>query len=142
MNLNFSPYEKKATFADLKAEYLYIFLPFIVLIFVKVYTATWQEIILSPEWALATCIIFGQTTFKISKAIAYYKTKTNDRSFGWYTAKRFSFVFIAMTVYFGMLFKPTIELGWCQIVIFIFASIFHFKDGFTAALLQKNSNKR
>lgn len=130
--------ERKATFAELKAEYLFIAIPFLLLIAVKLYIATWQEIILSPEWSLAACLIFGQITSKVSKAVAAASAKTSEQHFGWYTAKRFLLVVISIATYFGMLAKPTIELGYVQIVIFFLASFFHFKDGFTTKLLQKN----
>ena len=62
--------QRKATFAELKAEYLFIVIPFLLLISVKLYIATWEEIILAPEWSLAACLIFGQITSKVSKAVA------------------------------------------------------------------------
>ncbi|EDT8170335.1 hypothetical protein CQL41_004510, partial [Salmonella enterica subsp. enterica serovar Oranienburg] len=62
--------------------------------------------------------------------------------FGWYTAKCFLLVVISIAAYFGMLAKPTMSLGYIQIIIFITASYFHFKDGFTTKLLQKNECKR
>ena len=138
MSSTLSSKERKATFADLKAEYLFIAIPFFLLISVKLYIATWQEIILSPEWSLAACLIFGQITSKVSKAVASAKAKTSEQYFGWYTAKRFLLVVISVAVYFGMLAKPTMFLGYTQIFIFILASSFHFKDGFTTKLLQKS----
>jgi hypothetical protein len=136
-----SAQQKKATFAELKAEYLFVVIPFLLLIAVKLYIATWQEIILAPEWSLAACLIFGQITSKVSKAVASSKAKTSEQQFGWYTAKRFLMVVFAITAYFGMLAKPTIELGYIQIFMFLLASYFHFKDGFTTKMLQINANK-
>lgn len=138
MSSTLSSPEKKSTFAELKAEYLFIAIPFLLLISVKLYIATWQEIILSPEWSLAACLIFGQITCKVSRAVASANAKTSEQYFGWYTAKRFLLVVISITVYFGMLAKPTMLLGYFQIFIFFMASLIHFTDGFTAKLLQKN----
>lgn len=138
MNLALSARERKATFAELKAEYLFIAIPFLLLTSVKLYIATWQEIILSPEWSLAACLIFGQITSKVSKAVAGTKAKTSEQYFGWYTAKRFLLVVISIAAYFGMLAKPTLALGYAQLFIFMLASYFHFKDGFTTTLLQKS----
>lgn len=56
MNLVPNEREKKAIFAELKTEYLYILIPFILLISVKLYISDWREIILSAEWSLASCI--------------------------------------------------------------------------------------
>ncbi|WP_145517780.1 hypothetical protein [Yersinia mollaretii] len=138
MSSIFSSRERKATFAELKAEYLFIAIPFLLLISIKLYISTWQEIIMSPDWSLAACLIFGQITSKVSKAVASSKAKTSEQYYGWYTAKRFLLVVIAIAAYFGMLAKPTMLLGYAQILIFMAASYFHFKDGFTTKLLQKN----
>jgi len=133
-----NPQQRKATFAELKAEYLFIAIPFLLLISVKLYIATWQEIILAPEWSLAACLIFGQITSKVSKAVASSNAQTSEQYFGWYTAKRFILVVASIAAYFGMLAKPTMELGFIQIFMFFLAGFFHFKDGFTTKLLQKN----
>lgn len=137
MNSMFSSRERKSTFAELKAEYLFIAIPFLLLISVKLYISTWQEIIMSPDWSLAACLIFGQITSKVSKAVASSQAKTSEQYYGWYTAKRFLLVVISIAAYFGMLAKPTMFLGYTQIFIFIIASYFHFKDGFTTKLLLK-----
>lgn len=141
MNSTLSSREKNATFAELKAEYLFIAIPFLLLISVKLYISTWQEIIISPDWSLASCLIFGQITSKVSKAVASCKAKTSEQYFGWYTAKRFLLVVVSIAAYFGMLSKPTMLLGYSQIFIFIIASYFHFKDGFTTKMLQKMDNQ-
>lgn len=130
--------QKKSTFAELKTEYLFILIPFILLICVKLYIASWREIILAPEWALASCIIFGQITSRVSKAIAATTLRASEQHFGWYTAKRFFLVLLSAVIYFGMLAKPTIFLGVIQIAFFLLASFFHFKDGFATKLLQNN----
>jgi hypothetical protein len=137
MNSELSKAERDAIYADLKSEYLYIAIPFIMLISVKLYIGSWQEVILSSDWALASCLIFGQITSKVSKAVAGSSVKTSQQHFGWYTAKRFLLVVIALTIYFGMLAKPGELLGYSQVLIFFVASYFHFTDGYTTSLLQK-----
>lgn len=139
MKLMLNVKERKSTYAELKTEYLYVLIPFMLLIAVKLYISSWQGIIMSPDWSLASCLIFGQITSKVSKAIARTKCNTSEEYFGWYTAKRFLLVLVSAAFYFGMLSKPTFELGVCQLFIFILASYFHFKDGFTTKLLQQNS---
>lgn len=140
MSLNLNSQERKAAFADLKTEYLFVVIPFILLVSVKLYIASWQEIILSPDWSLASCIIFGQITAKLSKAVARAKVRANEQHFGWYTAKRFLLVIVSITLYFGMLVKPNLNLGYAQIFVFSLASYFHFKDGFTAKIFDKACN--
>jgi len=133
--------QKRAVFAELKAEYLFISIPFLMLIGVKLYIANWQEIILAPEWSMAACLIFGQITSKVSKAVAATNLKTSEQHFGWYAAKRFLLVVVSMAAYFGMLSKPTMILGVFQVFMFLLASFFHFKDGFTTKLFQEACNK-
>ncbi|RUR46803.1 hypothetical protein [Vreelandella populi] len=130
-------FERGAIYADLKTEYIYIAIPFMLLISVRLYTGVWQDVVLSPDWSLASCLMFGQITSKVSKVIASSSVKTSQQHFGLYTAKRFFFVIIAVSFYFGMLAKPTIGLGYAQIILFFISSYFHFSDGFATCLLQK-----
>lgn len=139
MNLKLKDKERKAIFANLKAEFLYIAIPFCLLIGIKLYSASWLDIIMSPEWALASCIIFGQITAKVSKAVANSRLHTSQEHFGLYTAKRFFFVVASLAVYFGMLTSPSFNLGVIQIGLFAIACFLHFSDGFTTALLQKEA---
>lgn len=127
---------RKAIHTELKTEYLFIAIPFLLLIGVKLYIGTWQEIVLSPEWSLASCIIFGQIIAKVSMGVSRTELKTNEQSFGWYTAKRVLMVIIAIAFYFGMLAKPTMLLGGLQIALFLVASRLHFVDGNVIKLLQ------
>ena len=138
--------ERKAVFADLKAEYLYVLIPFVLLIGIKLYTSCWKEalkqIFLSADWSLISCVVFGQVTFKMSKAVAATKHKTNDQIYGFYTAKRFFWVVVAAAFYFGMVAKPTLGLGVSQIFLFVLATYFHFSDGYAVYMLQKASEKK
>ncbi|WP_312598517.1 hypothetical protein [Stutzerimonas nitrititolerans] len=133
-----TPNERKEILADLKSEYLYIIIPFILLILVKLHFSSWEEIILSPDWSLVSAIIFGQITSRISRAIANSSAKASSSQFSWYTAKRFLFVVLALASYFGMLTKPTEELGVVQLLIFAAASFLHFRDGFTTKMINKH----
>lgn len=137
MNLALNEAEKSAIFAELKTDYLYIALPFFVLVLIKLFTGTWRDIFLSPDWSLAACLIFGQSTSKVSRSVVAVKIKIVERQFGWYVAKRFFLVVVSLLFYFGMTAKPCLELGIFQIFIFFLASFFHFKDGFSSLLLSR-----
>ena len=141
MSYKITEKEKDAIYAELKSEYIYIAIPFMLLVGAKLYYSSWQDVILSPDWSLASCIIFGQITAKVSRAVANTKVKTSEEHLGLYTAKRFSFVVLSLALYFFMLTKPTIELGYFQILVFLAASFFHFSDGFTTKLVQKTCNE-
>jgi len=141
MKLECSEKEKEEIFADLKSEYLYILLPFILLISVKGYLGSWKEILISSDWGLASCLIFGQITSKVSKAVSSIAAQAKPHNFGWYTTKRIAMVIISTIVYFGMLSKPSAGLGAFQIVLFLTASYYHFSDGFATNLIQKAAKK-
>ena len=116
--------ERKAVFADLKAEYLYVLIPFVLLVGIKLYSACWKEglkqIFLSADWSLISCVVFGQVTFKMSKAVAATKHKTNNQIYGFYTAKRFFLFVVSGSFYFGMVLILTFGFGLSYIFLFIF----------------------
>lgn len=138
MKSKISKIEQNSVIADLKASYVYILIPFLLLVGVKLYTDSWASIILAPDWSLASSIIFGQIAANVSKAVSRCKKETNEYQFGWYTAKRFLLVAISLSFYFAMLLKPTIELGYAQIVLFFIASYLFFSDGITTYLLKRS----
>jgi hypothetical protein len=137
MNSTLSIKDRKAIFANLKTEYIYYVIPFALLISVRTYLGEWEAIILSADWSLASCIMFGQITTKVSKAVADTKAKASQEHFGLYTAKRFFLVVASIAMYFGMLTQPSMVLGALQILLFVTASILHFSDGYATSLLQR-----
>lgn len=142
-NLKYQPSiaDKISFISDLKAEYLYICVPFVILILVKIYFGPLYDIIYSSDWSLAASIILGQNAAKISRSISKMKQRVNDSSFSWYSAKRFLLVIVALFFYFGMIFKPNTYIACSQILMFLFASWLHFSDGFTIKMLEKESKK-
>ncbi len=142
MSYQISDSEKKSIMAELKATYIYIITPFILLVFVKLYSSNYQDILTASDWSLAACIIFGQITANISKSVSSIKLSTNESQFSYYTAKRFLCVVVSLMLYFAVLLKPHMYLGIAQIIIFIFASYMHFRDGFTNFLLQRKIGKK
>lgn len=134
--------ERKAVYADLKAEYLYVLIPFVLLVAIKLYVGAWEDIVLSADWSLISCIVFGQVTFKVSKAVAKTTVKTSEQQYGLYTAKRFFFVVVSAAFYFGMISKPSMSLGFAQFGLFLLATYFHFSDGYTVYALQRNDRSR
>ncbi|WP_125782914.1 hypothetical protein [Pseudoalteromonas rubra] len=142
MKLNLSDQEKNDVHANLKMELIYICIPFFLLITVKAYQGQPWEILTSPEWALASCIIFGQITSKVTKGAIASKGDIRKEGLGLYVAKRVAFIIMSLTVYFFMIMNPTKVLGSVQIALFIFAIRMHFSDGFTAASLEKQHCKK
>ncbi|MBA4707934.1 hypothetical protein [Aquitalea aquatica] len=130
--------EKSVIFTELKTDYLYIAIPFLLLIAIKLYMGEWRDVILSTDWSLASCLIFGQSASKLSRAAVASKNMIVEQNFGWYTAKRFLLIVASLAVYFGMIAKPSLSLAFSQIFLFLIASFFHFKDGFAALLIIRN----
>ena len=123
---------------ELGAEYLYMLIPFGMLIAVKgIRSGDWQGVLLAPDWALVASIILGQITARVGSKVASSKTKANESGVSWYSAKRFGLVVICTTVYCFMLIEPTVQLGVAQIVLFAVASWFHFKDGVMVKVVLK-----
>lgn len=137
MKYKLSDVEKKDYISDLKAEYLYICVPFIILILVKVYFGPLSDVIYSSDWSLASSIILGQNAARVSRSVAKIKNGVNGSNFSWYSSKRFLLVIIALFFYFGMIFKPNIFLASSQILVFLLASWLHFTDGFAIKMLEK-----
>lgn len=142
MKYQLSDIEKRNYISDLKAEYLYVCVPFVILILVKVYYGPLSDIIYSSDWSLASSIILGQNAARISRSVAKVKDKVNGGNFSWYSSKRFFLVIISLFFYFGMIFKPNDLLAYSQLLIFLVASRIHFTDGFAVKMLEKNNDNK
>lgn len=130
--------EAQNALRELKAEYLYMLIPFGMLIAIKGFRGDdWQGVLMAPDWALVASIILGQITARVSSKVASSKTKANESGLSWYSAKRFGLVLICTMVYCFMLIEPTVELGVVQIGLFFIASLFHFKDGVMVKVILK-----
>lgn len=128
--------ERKAIFAELSSEYIFIITPFIFLIAIKTYNSEYEKILTAPDWSLVSCIIFGQSAVRLQRSAVKYRD-TDDRQLGWYSSKRFFLASIPMLFYFGMTSEtPSTYLGLGQIALFAIASAFHFKDGIASRLLE------
>jgi hypothetical protein len=135
MNPDLSSRDRKAILAELMSEYLFIVIPFTMLVLIKLYAYTWQEIVLSADWSLGSCIIFGQVAVKMTRSAIKHRS-TDDRFLAWYASKRFFMVAVSLLFYFGMIALPTLMLGFAQFIVFGLASYFHFKDGVAARVLE------
>ena len=59
----------------LLSEYLFIFLPFIVIAIVKIYNSKIDEFLRAPDWSFASSILFGQLLVKFGKRPGKYTLK-------------------------------------------------------------------
>ncbi|MFJ4256594.1 hypothetical protein ACIP01_06505 [Pseudomonas monteilii] len=139
MKPNLSSKIRSSMWAELFSEYIFIFTPFVFLVAIKLYAYCWREILLAPDWSLVSCIIFGQIAVRMSRSAIKHRS-ADDAQFGLYSANRFFLVAVSLLMYFGMVAKPTIYLGWAQLGLFLLASYFHFKDGLASRILEARAN--
>lgn len=121
---------------SLMAAYLFVLLPFTILIFVKLLDGKWLDVILASDWSIASFIIFGQSLTSLSSALV--SSSKIKKKYGWelHIAKLFiTGIAPSLVLYIYMLNKPTILLGALQIFMFIYASYRFFVDGLTAKKL-------
>lgn len=139
MTSTISKNQKTAIIANLKASYIYVLIPFTILICVKgFYEQSWEAILLAADWSLASCILFGQVSANLSKAVALHKGKVQPEVFSYYIARRFFGIVVALITYVFMLIEPNLILGSFQVLLFIWASIRSFTDGVTTEILTQD----
>lgn len=123
---------------SLRADYIYIFAPFLLLIIIKTYFGDYSAIIKSADWSLAACLIIGQSQSKVIRASLISERNVKDAGVYYFIAKRFLLIVVALSFYVLMLLKPSTYLGVLQIIVFFIASFLHFSDGRVALkLMQK-----
>lgn len=121
---------------SLMASYLFIILPFSILIIVKLIDGKWLDIILASDWSIASFIIFGQSLTSLSSTLVSTSKSKKREGWEWYVAKLFIIgIAPSMILYIYMLNHPTILLGVLQILMFIYASYRFFIDGLAAKRL-------
>ena len=60
----------------LTSEYLFVLLPFIVIGIIRIYTATFSDLIKAADWSFASSILLGQVIVKlVAGAIAHKNTQ-------------------------------------------------------------------
>lgn len=115
---------------SLTASYLFILLPFSILILVKSIDMKWLDIILASDWSIASFIIFGQSLTSLSSALVASPNNKKKEGWEWYVAKLFiTGIAPSMVLYIYMLKQPSVFLGILQILMFLYASYRYFIDG-------------
>ncbi|EOG5395481.1 hypothetical protein ABKW18_16515 [Enterobacter ludwigii] len=115
---------------SLMASYLFILLPFSILILVKSIDLKWFDIILASDWSIASFIIFGQSLTSLSSALVASPNNKKKEGWEWYVAKLFiTGIAPSMVLYIYMLKQPSVFLGILQILMFVYASYRYFIDG-------------
>ncbi len=137
MTSSITNHKKRVLLANLTAGYLFILLPLIILVLIKLlHYKSWQSILLAGDWSLASCIIFGQNVANLSKAVVARGKEIQSSIFVFYFARRLVGVVISLVIYILMLFEPNLYLGFLQITLFAWASLKYFSDGIVTEMLK------
>ena len=93
-------HKKRVLLANLTAGYLFVLLPLIILVLIKLlHFKSWQSILLAGDWSLASCIIFGQNVANLSKAVVARGKEIQSSMFVFYFARRLVGVVISLVIY-------------------------------------------
>jgi hypothetical protein len=131
---------RKEVMASLKAGYIFILLPFVVLTLIKIlHHGSWEGVLLSADWALASCIIFGQNAASLTKAALGRRGNVHANSFIYIFSRRLLGVAISLVIYILMLLEPNLWIGSIQLILFSWASVKYFTDGMASAMLKEES---
>lgn len=122
------------------ASYLFVLLPFVILVMVKFAQEQSSQLLLLSDWSIASSIIYGQLIVKVTTALA---ATNKDKKMPGITFNITLLVCfglaINIVVYVLMLVMPSQNIGIIQLILFIIASAFHFIYG--SAVHHINSNK-
>jgi len=133
--------EEKSIFVKrLITTWYFFILPFVILIFIKLYSTSIYEAVLVSDWSIASFIIYGQLITQITaSSISLKKVKNHGLEF--YVTKRivFGLTFNILT-YALMSLKPNYYLGTLQIILFIYANLRFFGDNISLYDLQKEAS--
>lgn len=121
----------------LKAGYIFVFLPLLAMVILRLTRGEYSDIYMSADWSLASAIIFGQLAARTSVAVADVKVKSSGSAMEYYMAKRIALVIASILIYVSLMITPSLWLAIFQVAWFFLASYFYFKDGMAAFLLSQ-----
>jgi len=115
---------------SLMASYLFVLLPFVILVIVKFAQDQSNELLLLSDWSIASSIIYGQLIVKLTTALAATsKSKKMPGITFNITLLVCLGLAINIVVYVLMLVMPNQNIGIIQLILFSIASGFHFIYG-------------
>ena len=125
----------------LLSEYLFILVPFVVIVIVRSYNGSLQTLFEAPDWSFAASILWGQTIVKL----------VAGGSSGTVVWQRMTLIISAIFV-FGLIpslvtltimlisESPPIYHVYLQLILFVLASLVYFLVGSVGQILLDNSN--
>lgn len=117
-------------------SYVFILLPFTILLMVKGFTNSWGDLLLASDWSIASAMIYSSSIITVFSATNKTKKTINNTFLLFFIASTMFMAIVSSTIYIFVLLEPSAKLGVAQIVLFILASHSHFKYGRVAYRLQ------
>lgn len=122
----------------LMASYLFVLLPFAIIVIVKFAQNQTSELLLLSDWSIASSIIYGQLIVKLTTALA---ATSKSKKMAGITFNITLLVCLGLAinivVYVLMLVMPSQNIGIIQLILFAVASVFHFIYGSAAYHINK-----
>lgn len=119
-------------------SYIFIVLPFIVLILIKLLLGRAEDILLTGDWSIASAMIYSSSIISIKNALNSSNKKVNNHSFDLFIAITICMACISIAIYVVALINPSFTVGVIQIGIFIAASITHIRNSRVVYRLNNN----
>ncbi|ANB21971.1 MULTISPECIES: hypothetical protein [Alteromonas] len=114
----------------LMASYLFVLLPFVILVIVKFAQDKTSELLLLSDWSIASSVIYGQLIVKLTTALAGTSKSKKMAGITFNITLLICFgLAINIVVYVLMLVMPSENIGFIQLILFAAASVFHFIYG-------------
>ncbi|KJF83156.1 hypothetical protein C0W92_00060 [Photobacterium angustum] len=132
-------YQHDSEFKSVAISYIFIIIPFILLIMVKVLTGKYYDLLLTGDWSIASAMIYSSSIINVRSATRKYNGKLNQVGLDWFMAVTSLMSAISVTIYVIALMQPSKWVGVLQIVLFIAASFAHMKYGRLAYRLRGES---
>ncbi|MEZ8472175.1 hypothetical protein AB6D20_010060 [Vibrio splendidus] len=119
-------------------SYLFILIPFIMLCIIKGQTGSWESILLSTDWSVASFIMFAQKFGEMITALVKVKGKVDGDVLTTYIIKvLFLGIIPSVYVYFIMNTDPNLYVAALQIILFFYASWRFFVDSMKVKMLNQ-----
>ncbi|PLC55981.1 hypothetical protein [Photobacterium carnosum] len=120
--------------------YLFIAIPFIVMIAIRILTDDWYNVLVTSDWSIASAMIYSTCMFNILNSTR--GLNVNGVTLNWFIVKSLVGISLNIAIYCVIIMKPNIVAGIAQVILFALASRTHFKYGLAAYRLDKKEKQQ
>lgn len=134
--------KSKSYFLSLIADYIFIILPFVILLIVRSAQDVTDTFYMLSDWGIASSIIYGQLVVQLATALAKTNKTKKAPAITLYLTVLVAFgLVVNIVLYILMLVIPNEALGVAQVISFIGATICHFIFGSSIKIIEQPSIK-